>query len=174
MCLAGRHQGNGKPENTGKQLRRAVAKALTLNKGTNWVEVLPPVVRAWHETTGPSGYTPNEIVFGKHNRTKGPPLAEPDGNRNVFRQPHGTSKLEVWRNYELGDDDMVHGWLAGAPWDASRPNLEARVHGDGISSDYVWISSATKPRANLNSRYWCQVVPSTAAFRNLRNEIQQG
>ena len=79
MCLAGRHQGNGKAENTGKQLRRAVAKALTLKKGTNWVEVLPAVVRAWHETTGPSGYTPNEIVFGKHNCSKGPPLAEPKG-----------------------------------------------------------------------------------------------
>ena len=79
MCLAGRHQGNGKAENTGKQLRRAVAKALTLKKGTYWVEVLPPVVRPWNETTGPSGYTPNEIVFGKHNPTKGPPLAEPTG-----------------------------------------------------------------------------------------------
>ena len=79
MCLAGRHQGNGKAENTGKQLRRAVAKALTLKKGTNWVEALPAVVRAWHQTTGPSGYTPNKIVFGKHNRTKVPPLAEPKG-----------------------------------------------------------------------------------------------
>ena len=79
MCLAGRHQGHGKAENTGKQLRRAVAKALTLKKGTNWVKVLPAVVPAWHETTGPSGYTSNEIVFGKHNRTKGPPLAEPKG-----------------------------------------------------------------------------------------------
>ena len=79
MCLAGRHQSNGKDENTGKQLRHAVAKAFTLKKGTNWVEVLPAVVRSWHETTGPSRYTPNEIVFGKHNRTKGPPLAEPKG-----------------------------------------------------------------------------------------------
>ena len=79
MCLAGRHQGNGKAENTGKQPRRAIAQALTLKKGNIWVEVLPAVVRAWHETTGPSGYTPNEIVFGKHNRTKGPPLAEPKG-----------------------------------------------------------------------------------------------
>ena len=43
------------------------------------MEALPAVVRAWHETTGPSGYTPNEIVFGKHNRTKVPPLAEPKG-----------------------------------------------------------------------------------------------
>ena len=43
MCLAGKHQGNGKAENTGKQLRRAVAKALTLKKGTNWVEVSPPL-----------------------------------------------------------------------------------------------------------------------------------
>ena len=79
IFLAGRHQGNGKAEKTGKQLRRAVAKALTLKKGTNWVEVLPAVVRAWHETTGPSGYTPNEIVFGIQNRTKGPPLVEPRG-----------------------------------------------------------------------------------------------
>ena len=68
------------PEDTGKQLSRAVAKVITpKKKKTNWVEVLPAVVRAWHETTGPSGYTPNEIVFGKHNRTKGPPLAEPKG-----------------------------------------------------------------------------------------------
>ena len=79
MCLAGKHQGNGKAKDTGKQLRHAVAKALTLKKGTNWVEVLPAVVGAWHETTGPSGYTPHEIVFGKHNCTKGPPLAEPMG-----------------------------------------------------------------------------------------------
>ena len=79
ICLAGRHQGNGRGEDTGKQLRRAVAKALTLKKGNKWVEVLPAVVRAWHETTGPSGYTPNEIVFGKHKRPKGPPLAEPKG-----------------------------------------------------------------------------------------------
>ena len=79
MCLAGRHQGNGKAENTGKQLRRVVAKALTLKKGTNWVDVLPAVVQEWHETTGPSGYTPNEIVFGKHNCTKATPLAEPKG-----------------------------------------------------------------------------------------------
>ena len=79
MCLAGRHQGNGKAENTGKQLRRAVAKSLTLKKGANWVEVLPGVVRAWHETTGPSGYTCNEIVYGKHTGTRGPPLAKPKG-----------------------------------------------------------------------------------------------
>ena len=39
MCLAGRHQGNGKAENTGSQLRHDVAKALTLKNGTNWVEV---------------------------------------------------------------------------------------------------------------------------------------
>ena len=51
MCLAGRHQGSGKAKNTGKQLRRAVAKALTLKKGTDWVEVRPTVVQAWHETT---------------------------------------------------------------------------------------------------------------------------
>ena len=77
MRLAGRQQGIGKAENTGKQLRRAIAKALTLKKGTNRVEALTAVVRTWHETTSPSGYTTNEIVFGTRNRTKQPPLAVP-------------------------------------------------------------------------------------------------
>ena len=79
ICLAGRHQGNGKAENADKQLRRAVAKSLTLKKGTNWVGIRPTVVQVWHATTSPSGYTPNEIVFGTQNRTKGPPLAELKG-----------------------------------------------------------------------------------------------
>ena len=57
MFLTGRYQGNGKTQNTGKQLRRAVPKALTLKKDSNWLEVLP----AWHETTGPSGYMPNAM-----------------------------------------------------------------------------------------------------------------
>ena len=43
MCLANRHQGIGKAENTGKQLRRAVAKALTLKRGTICVHIFPPL-----------------------------------------------------------------------------------------------------------------------------------
>ena len=48
MCLVGRQQGNDEAENISKQLRRAVAKALTLKKCTHWVEVFPPVRRAWY------------------------------------------------------------------------------------------------------------------------------
>ena len=77
MCLAGRHQGNFKTDNTDKQRRLAITEALTLKKGANWFEVLPAALRAWHETTGSSHYIPNEVVFGTHNHTKGPPLAEP-------------------------------------------------------------------------------------------------
>ena len=36
------------------------------------------------------------------------------------------------------------------------------------------MSSANKPRAYLNAKYWCQVIPDTVDFRNLRNEIRQG
>ena len=102
------------------------------------------------------------------------PDDEGDGSANVPQQPHWASEMEVWGNYELGDGDMVHGWVADRPWGASRPDFETRVHGDGISGDHVWMSSANKSRADLNGKYWCQVVLDTAAFRNLRNEIQQG
>ena len=69
---------------------------------------------------------------------------------------------------------MVHDWVGGVPSDAWRPDIQARVHGDGICVDYVWIISAKTPRANLNATYWCEVFPDTADFRNLRNDIQQG
>ena len=94
-----------------------------------------------------------------------------DGNTNVPQQPHWASPTEVWGSYDLVDGDMVQDWVANRRWDASRPYFEARVHGAG---DYVWITSANMPRGNPNARYWCHVVPDTAAFHNLRNEIQQG
>ena len=70
---------------------------------------------------------------------------------------------------------MVHGWIAANHnWDPSKPDFQARVHGDGISRQCVWISCANKPRANLTGTYWCKVVPDTGAFRMLRREIQHG
>ena len=88
MCLAGRQQGNGKAKNTGKQLRRALAKALTLNKGTNWGEVLPAVVRAWHETTGPSCSTITGLCLLHTTVPKGPLLQSP---RGLLKTPRTTS-----------------------------------------------------------------------------------
>ena len=83
--------------------------------------------------------------------------------------------MKVWCNYELSDGDMMHGWIAAnCNWDASKPDFQARMHGDGISGDRVWISCANKPRANLTSIYWCKLVRDTTAFRTLRKEIEQG
>ena len=98
-----------------------------------------------------------------------------DGNANVLQQRHWASKMQVWGNYELSDGDMVHGSVtANNNRDASKDDFEARVHGDGISGDRVWISSANTPPANLTVTYWCKVVCDTAALRTLRKEIQQG
>ena len=80
----------------------------------------------------------------------------------------------MWGNCELIDGDMVHGWVAGEPWDAWKLDFEARVHGDGIFGDSVWISVANRPKGDLNSKYWCTAVPDSAAYRNLRTKIKQG
>ena len=103
------------------------------------------------------------------------PEDDGDGNANVLQQPPWASKMEVWGNYELSDGVMVHGWDAdNHDRDALKLDFEARVHGDGTSGDHVWINSANKPRATLNARYWCKVVPDTIAFRTLRKDIQPG
>ena len=103
------------------------------------------------------------------------PEDDGDGDGNVPPQPQWVSLMEVWGNYELCDGDMVHGWIvANHNWDPSKPDFRARVHGDGISGDRVWISCANKPHANLTGTYWCKVVPDKGAFRTLRREIQHG
>ena len=146
MCLAGRHQGNGKPENTGKQLRLAVAKALTLKKGGNWVEALPAVVRAWHETTCPSGYKPNEIVFGNHNRIKGPPLAEPKGvvedAAHYFQRRQDLIALARRAMFHV-QETMAHKY-----------NKRRRMSPIFSKGDRVWVRRQRKNLGDKTCPYW--------------------
>ena len=88
------------------------------------------------------------------------PQDDGDGDGNVPPQPQWASLMEVWGKCEQSDADMVHGWIsANRNLDALKPDFQARVHGDGISGQRVWISCADKPRANLTSTCWCKVVP---------------
>ena len=146
MCLAGRQQGNGKTKNTRKQLRRAVAKALTLERGTNWVEVSSAVVRAWHETTGPSGYTPNEIVFCKHNRAKGPPPAEPKGvAQDAVHYFQRREELTA-----LARRAMIHVQETMALKD----NKRRRMSPNFSKGDHVWVRSQRKNLGDKTCLYW--------------------
>ena len=141
LCLGGRHQGNGKAKSTDKQLRCAVAKALTLRKCTNWVEFLPAVVRAWHETTGPPGFTSNKIVFGKHNHTKGPPLAEPKGAAqdaaHYFKRREGLIALARRAMIHV-QETMAHKY-----------NMKRRMFPNFSKGDRVWVR---RQRINLGDK----------------------
>ena len=146
ICLAGRHQGNGKAENTGRQLKRAGAKGLTWKKGTNWLEVLPTVVRVWHETTGHSGYTPNEILFETHNRTKGPPLAEPRAVApdavHYFRQLEELHALADRAMIQV-QETMAHKY-----------NKRRKMSPSSSRGDFGWVSCERKNLAHKNCCYW--------------------
>ena len=121
-------------------------------------------------------------VWANKNGTKRNPAFEQwwprddgEGDGNAPPQPQWASQMEVWGNYELSHGDILYGWISANPnWDAHNPDFEARVHGDGISGQRVWISRANMPHANLIGNYWCKVVPDTSAFRTLRREIQHG
>ena len=131
-------------------------------------------------------YTVHEMeaveVWAKKNGTKRNlafeewlPEDDGDGDGNVPPQPQWASLIEVWGNYDLSNGDMVHGRIAAnRNLDAFKPDFQARVHGDGISGQRVWLSCANKPRANLTGTYWCKVVPDTSAFHTLRREIRHG
>ena len=72
---------------------------------------------------------------------------DPDGDGNAPSILQWHSQVEVWVNFELSDGDMVQGWhTSDNKWEWRKPNFEAKVHGDGIFGDDVWITIGNKPR----------------------------
>ena len=70
------HRASGKVESTGNRLREKIKKLLTDVEEplVCWVELLPKAVRFLHDTPGPSGLTPYEIVTGRNTTPGGYPL----------------------------------------------------------------------------------------------------
>ena len=145
-CLVGRHQRNGKAENCGKQLSRASAKALTLTEGSHCLEVLPAVVQTWHETTGASGYTPNEIIFGTHNRTQRPSLAEP---RAVAKDT-----LHFFQRREQLHALACRGMIHVQQTVAHKYNNRRRMSPNFSKGDRVWVRRQRKNLGHTTCPYW--------------------
>jgi len=59
-----RAQANGRAEEAGKSIIRALRK-IPAQGHANWVEVLPRVLRIYHYTPGKAGISPFQIVFWK-------------------------------------------------------------------------------------------------------------
>jgi hypothetical protein len=69
---AHRPQANGRAEVAGRVLIAALRK-LEAERAINWVESLPHSLRLIHDTSGPSGYSPYQIVFGRDRNMGGIP-----------------------------------------------------------------------------------------------------
>ena len=71
-----RAQANGRAEVAGKTLIGLLRK-LHAEEKVNWVEVLPRVLRMYHDTVGESGMSPFQIVFGRERNLAGVPYEIP-------------------------------------------------------------------------------------------------
>ena len=70
----------------GKSILTALRR-LTDRKHTNWVENLPRVIRAYHNTPKESGLSPFQVVFGRDRYEAGAPyetLHECEGAKQFF------------------------------------------------------------------------------------------
>ena len=94
-----RPQANGRAEVAGKTLM-GFMRRLWVELGINWVEALPRVLRAYHDTRGESGYSPFQIVFGRERFVAGAPLP-------VERECEG--RLSLWIGW--------NGWTKKCPKD---------------------------------------------------------
>ena len=80
----------------------------------------------------------------------------------------------MWGNYELSNGYMVQSWYTSHKWDWRTPEFQAKVHGDGISGEDVWMNAGSTPRGPFKGKYSCMVVFDRNAYRILRNEIEKG
>ena len=70
---AHRPQANGRAEMAGRVLITMLRK-LEAEKAINWVESLPHALRLIHDVSGPSGFSPYQIVFGRDRNLGGIPF----------------------------------------------------------------------------------------------------
>ena len=68
-----RPQANGRAEVAGKTLI-AILRKYAVELKQNWVEMLPRILKAYHDTPGESGFSPFQIVFGRERFVAGPPF----------------------------------------------------------------------------------------------------
>jgi len=69
---AHRPQSNGRAEVAGHQIISLLRK-MNADGDINWVEALPRALRIHHDTIGPSGLSPYQIVFGRERNLPGLP-----------------------------------------------------------------------------------------------------
>ena len=68
-----RPQANGRAEVAGKTLINLMRR-MWVESQINWVEALPRVLRAYHDTPGESGFSPFQVVFGRDRFVPGIPF----------------------------------------------------------------------------------------------------
>ena len=142
---AGRHQSNGKAEVTGKLLRQCLVKAESLQPGKSWLQLLPHVIRRWHATPGPSGYSPNQLVFGRDLAPWGLP-------RPV---EHAAVEAERFIKDLQGMEDAARKAMAEiqiqrkAAYDAQRG-----VPPSFFPGDYVWVQRLRRNPFDKHAPYW--------------------
>ena len=71
-----RSKSHGKPENAGRQLISKLRNILAENPKVNlsWLDVLPRALQIFHHTPGPTGFSPNQLVFGRNSGARGLPV----------------------------------------------------------------------------------------------------
>jgi hypothetical protein len=73
------HQANGRAEVAGQRIMNVLSKLVTdiTVPEASWVTLLPKALRHLHDAPGESGYSPYEIVFGRHRPLQGLPRDPP-------------------------------------------------------------------------------------------------
>jgi len=136
------HQGNGKVERTGRELKDWLGRA-TDGGRISWLSVLGRVRQLYHDTPGITGYSPQVLVFGRERHLAGAPYG---GSLGV--------EAESWFAGVRSRDEEVKGLLEEvqrkrvARWNRAR--REPVVY---LPGEWVWYRHPVDRSSELHASW---------------------
>ena len=159
------HQANGRAERAGQQIMEKLRK-LQVHDKVNWVEALPRVLDRIHDLPGETGFTPYEILFGRHRPLSGLPLPIPhvcedalqffNRMQTLDQKVASTLNETHWKSAERVNRNRIE----SLPFQISDLVMYRRPENAGNKLDSRWLGPAVVRSREGDRSYQIEIKPN--------------
>ena len=119
---------------------------LSVDEEVNWVEIMPRVLQQYHDAIGEAGFSPYNIIFGRHRHTTGIPYQPPSNCEDAL---DFSKRMEDLDQKVANTLNHKHGNMEDYQNRYRKPRAPLKLGAQ------VWIYKPTKVGGHrLDTRWW--------------------